>query len=84
MAMRLYARQAKNRGLEADAAEIRLRAKRRVGEMMCDGVNDRASVGRRWDRKPIKTKPVEPCLFGASGPPFRGHKLTVIKAPVSV
>jgi N6-adenosine-specific RNA methylase IME4 len=34
MAMRLYARQAKNRDLEADAFEIRLRAEAMVGEMM--------------------------------------------------
>jgi N6-adenosine-specific RNA methylase IME4 len=34
MAMRLYAKQAKNRQLEADAFEIRLRAEKRVGEMM--------------------------------------------------
>jgi N6-adenosine-specific RNA methylase IME4 len=34
MAMRLYAKQAKNRQLEADAFEIRLRAEARVGEMM--------------------------------------------------
>src|SRR5258708_6349592 len=34
MAMRLYAKQAKNRQLESDAFEIRLRAEARVGEMM--------------------------------------------------
>jgi N6-adenosine-specific RNA methylase IME4 len=32
-AMRAYARQAKNKGLEIDAAEIRFRAERRIGEM---------------------------------------------------
>jgi hypothetical protein len=32
--MRLYARQAKNKQLEADAFEIRKRAGRRLGEMM--------------------------------------------------
>jgi hypothetical protein len=34
MAMKLYARQAKNKDLEADAFEIRVRAERRLGEMM--------------------------------------------------
>jgi hypothetical protein len=34
MAMKLYAKQAKNRDLEADAFELRVRAERRLGEMM--------------------------------------------------
>ena len=33
-AMRVYARQANNRGLEVDAAEIRIRAERRLGEII--------------------------------------------------
>ena len=34
IAMAAYARQAKDRGMEADAAEIRMRATRRLGEML--------------------------------------------------
>lgn len=41
-ALALYARQAKNKGLEIDAAEIRMRAERRLGEMI---VNQKETVG---------------------------------------
>lgn len=41
-AMRAYARQAKNRTLELDAAEIRIRAERRVGELIAA---QKSSVG---------------------------------------
>ena len=51
-AMRVYARQAQNRGLEIDAAEIRMRSERRLGEMIVAqketvGLNQgRAGAGR--------------------------------------
>lgn len=35
-AMRVYAKQAQNRQLEIDAAEIRIRAERRLGEYLCE------------------------------------------------
>src|SRR5690606_23443592 len=41
-AMRVYAHQAKNRQLEIDAAEIRIRAERRLGELI---VEQKETVG---------------------------------------
>ena len=41
-AMRIYARQAKNRDLEINAAQIRVRAERRLGEML---IEQRETVG---------------------------------------
>lgn len=50
-AMRAYARQAKNRQLEVDAAEIRIRAERRVGELMA---MQRETVGLAPAGRPTK------------------------------
>ena len=55
--MRAYARQAKNRQLEIDAAEIRIRAERRIGELMAaqkDIVG--TAQGRRTDLGPPATQ----------------------------
>lgn len=51
-AMRAYARQAKNRQLEVDAAEIRMRAERRLGEMI---VAQKETVGLNEGGRPAKT-----------------------------
>jgi hypothetical protein len=48
-AMRAYARQAKNKQLEADAAEVRFRAERRIGELMAA---QRATVGLNGGGRP--------------------------------
>jgi len=42
-AMRVYARQAQNRDMEVDAAEIRIRAERRLGEMIAEQQLDSVS-----------------------------------------
>lgn len=70
-ALAAYARIAKNKQLEADAAEIRIRAERRVGEMMAaqratvglaKGGGDTRSTGSKSD--PVKPKLV-PALADA-------------------
>lgn len=51
--MRAYARQAKNRELEVDAAEIRMRAERRLGELIrAQKEGPGLNVGKRGDRGP--------------------------------
>lgn len=51
-AMRVYGQQAKDRGLEIDAAEIRMRAERRLGEMI---VAQKEAVGLHKGGRPKKT-----------------------------
>ena len=51
-AMRVYSRQAKNRQMEIDAAEIRIRAERKIGLLMQE---QRESVGLSEGGRPAKT-----------------------------
>jgi len=59
-AMRAYARQAKNKQLEIDAAEIRIRAERRLGELITEqkrtvGLNKGGNGPGRGNKKPVPT-----------------------------
>lgn len=61
-AMRAYARQAKNKELEVDAAEIRMRAERRLGEMITDqkntvGLNQGGRPKTRAEREQVPEPP---------------------------
>jgi N6-adenosine-specific RNA methylase IME4 len=71
MAMRLYARQAKNRQLEADALELRLRAERRVGEMMAAQPKAKGGaepgVGRRGNAGSEETRIDAPITYAEAG-----------------
>jgi hypothetical protein len=44
-AMRAYARQAKNKQLDVDAAEIRIRAERRAGELLAEMEKNSGAMG---------------------------------------
>lgn len=52
-AMRIYAMQAKNKSLEIDAAEIRIRAERRLGEMIAAQKANEGLNSGRAGRSPI-------------------------------
>ena len=53
IAIKTYARQAKNKSLEADAFEIRKRAERRLGEMMKEQPKAKGKQTQGVFKKPI-------------------------------
>lgn len=66
-AMRAYAKVAKNRGLEVDAAEIRIRAERRVGELF-DAQKTAGGFKRGGDRKSkVAVGPLKPITIDEVG-----------------
>jgi len=67
-AMRAYAKQAKNRQLEIDAAEIRIRAERRLGELMAaqaEAVGKATPPGSNQHR--VRIKPDAPATLSEAG-----------------
>lgn len=64
-AMKAYARQAKNKEMEADAAEIRLRAERRLGEMMKE--QPKATGGDAMRARVFKKPEVAPATLAETG-----------------
>lgn len=60
--MKAYARQAKDKQLEIDASEIRIRAERRLGEMIkvqkeTEGMNEGGRPKTSRDERPVYEKP---------------------------
>jgi len=67
-ALRAYAKQAKNRQLEVDAAEIRIRAERRVGELIdAQRQNNGLSPGGRPKKTGSESDPVSQPTLEAAG-----------------
>jgi phage N-6-adenine-methyltransferase len=67
IAMRAYARQAKNKGLEADAWEIRQRAERRIAELM-EAHKDTGGFQRGGDRRSkVANGPLKPITIQEVG-----------------
>ena len=68
IAMAAYARQAKNRDLEADAVEIRLRAERRAGELLTEMEKNQGAVAGKTGCKGRPVLDSKPKLadFGVS------------------
>ena len=69
-AMRAYAKQAKNRQLEVDAVEIRVRAERRVGELMQaqrETVGLAKPTGSNQHQDRVRTGPKAPSTLAEAG-----------------
>jgi len=66
MAMKLYARQAKNKDLEADAYELRVRAERKLGEMIAA---QKATVGLAKGGQPYQRKSTGTAAEPVATPP---------------
>ena len=63
--MRAYARQARNKQLEVDAAEIRIRAERRLGELIsAQKAGEGLAQGKRTDLVPERNQVDRPTLAG--------------------
>jgi hypothetical protein len=65
-ALRAYAKQAKNRQLELDAAEIRIRAERRLGEIMA-AQRDTVGVNKGGGDHRVERKPGDPATLAEAG-----------------
>lgn len=75
-AMRAYARQAKNRQLEVDAAEIRMRAERRLGEILAAAKNAGQIQTGRPEKKNGSNE--EPFNNGSNEEPFQRVTLSEV------
>lgn len=62
-ALQAYAKQAKNKQLEVDAAEIRIRAERRLGQMLQETAETGERQTRGGDRKAAESKSIAPTLI---------------------